>query len=71
MKNVNFVPKYAQRILSSYKIFEKYKIKKFTIFTGKHLCWSLFFNENAGLKLATLVKRDSNTGVFLTILRNF
>ena len=31
-------------------------------FTGKHLCQSLFFNKVAG---------DSDTGVFLWILRNF
>ena len=36
--------------------------QKFAIFTGKHLCWSLSFNKR---------KRDSNTGVFLRILRNF
>ena len=30
-----------------------------------------FFNKVAGLKPATLLKRDSGTGVFLSILRNF
>ena len=38
-------------------------LKNFTIFAGKHLCWSLFL-----IKLqrpATLLKRDSGTGVFL------
>ena len=34
-------------------------LKSFAIFTGKHLCWSLFF------------KKRLNTGVFLLILRNF
>ena len=48
MKNVNFVPKDVQRILSSHKISEKYNkqevfykknfIKDFVIFTRKHLC---------------------------------
>ena len=33
-------------------------LKNFALFTGKHLCWSLF-----------LIKRE--TGVFLWILRNF
>ena len=42
--------------------------KKFVKFTGKHLCWSLFLNKVAGLKSATLLKRDPNTGVFLWIL---
>ena len=31
-------------------------LKNFTIFTGKHLCQSLFFNKVAGLRLATLLK---------------
>ena len=31
--------------------------KSFTNFTGKHLCWSLFFN-----KVATLLKRKSKAG---------
>ena len=35
-------------------------LKIFAIFTGKHLCWSLF-----------LIKRDSNTGVFPWILQIF
>ena len=35
---------------------EKVILKYFTIFTGKHLCWTL--------KPANLLKRDSNTGVF-------
>ena len=39
-------------------------VKKFANFTGKHLCWSLFKKE-------TLLKRDSNKGVFLWNLRNF
>ena len=30
--------------------------------TGKHLCQSLFFNEVASLKPATLLKRDFGTG---------
>ena len=34
--------------------------KNFPNFTGKHLCWSLF-----------LLKRDSNTGIFLWNLRSF
>ena len=38
--------------------------KHFAIFTGKHLCWSLFFIKR---RPATLLKREvfSNTGVFL------
>ena len=32
-------------------------LKNFAKFTGKHLCWSLFFNVVAGLRLATLLKK--------------
>ena len=32
-------------------------LKNFANFTGKHLCQSLFFNENAGLSPATLLKK--------------
>ena len=45
-------------------------LKNFAIFTGKHLCWSLFLRKLQVLKPASLLKRDSNTGVFLWILRN-
>ena len=40
------------------------KIGALKNFTGKHLCWSLFL-------IKPLLKRDSNTGVFLGKLRNF
>ena len=39
--------------------FQEGVLKNLSIFTGKHLCWSL------------LLKGVSNTGVFLGILRNF
>ena len=32
---------------------------KFSKFTGKHLCQSLFFNKVAGLRSVTLLKRNS------------
>ena len=32
-------------------------LRKFTKFTGKHLCQSLFFNKSGGLRPATLFKR--------------
>ena len=53
------------RIKSSHRRFsiKKAVLKNFAIFTGKHQCWSLF--------LVKLLKRDSNTGVFLSILRDF
>ena len=38
----------------------------FSKFIGKHLCRSLFFNKIAGL-----IKKETDTSVFLRILRNF
>ena len=46
-------------------------LRNFTKFTGKHLCQILFFYRVAGLRPATLLKRDSGTSVFLWILWNF
>ena len=45
--------------------------RNFAKFTGKHLCWSPFLNKVAVLKACNFVKKDSGTGVFLWILRNF
>ena len=39
-------------------------LRNFTKFTGKHLCQSPFFNKVAGLTPATLLKKNSGTGVF-------
>ena len=47
------------------------EIKDFAIFTGKHLCWSPFSRKLQVLNPASLLKGDSNTGVFQWILRNF
>ena len=44
--------------------------KNFAIFTGKHLCWSPFLRRLQVLKRASLLKGDSDKGVFLWILRN-
>ena len=46
---------------------QRYSIKVFL----KTWCWSLFFNKNAGLRPAILLRRNSNTGVFLWILQSF
>ena len=32
-------------------------LRNFEKFTGKHLCYSLFFNKVAGLRVATLLKK--------------
>ena len=46
-------------------------LKNFAIFIGKHMCWSLFLIKLQALKPATLLKRDPNTGVFLSYLQKF
>ena len=51
--------------------FHIYNFKNFANFTGKHLCWSLFLIKLQDFRAETLLKRDSNTGVFLWNLRNF
>ena len=45
--------------------------KNFAIFKGKQLSWSLFLKKSQTSRPANLLKRDSNSGVFLWILRNF
>ena len=40
-------------------------LKNVAIFTGKLLCWSLFLIKLQAFRSATLLNRDSNTGVFL------
>ena len=51
------------RSIRSQKLFQSGVLKNFAIFTGKHLCWSLF--------LSSYTPEYSNTGVFLWILRSF
>ena len=52
---------------------KKAVLKNFSVFTGKQLFWSLFLVKLQLLvfKPTTLLKRDSNTGVFLCILHIF
>ena len=38
-------------------------LRSFAKVAGKHLCQSLFFNKVAGLRPATLLKKDSGTDV--------
>ena len=40
-------------------------LKNFAIFIEKQLCWSLFLITSQAFRPVTLLKRDSNTGVFL------
>ena len=39
--------------------------ENFAIFTGKHLCWSLFIIKLQASRVVNLPKRNPNTGVFL------
>ena len=52
-------------------LFKAGVLKNFVILTGKPLCWSLFLIKFHGWRPAFYLKRDSNTVVFLWILRNF
>ena len=45
--------------------YKKAILKNFTIFTEKHLCWSLFLNKNQAFNPETLLKGGFNTGFFL------
>ena len=44
-------------------------LKNFTKFTGRLLCQSLFFNQVAGLRPATLLKKDAPAQVFFCEFR--
>ena len=46
--------------------FKKGVLKNFASLTEKHLCWSLFLIKLQAWEPPTLLKRDSNTDVFLS-----
>ena len=50
---------------------EKSVLRNFAKFTGKHLCQGLFLIKLQTWGLQLYLIRDSGTGVFLWILRNF
>ena len=58
----NRVAKYLKKIQkqSPEVLCKKGVLKNFANFTGKHPCWSLFFNEVAGLHQASFFKKDSS-----------
>ena len=64
IKKIGDTEKKASRNRSSYQRFsiKKAIFKTFAIFTGKHLCWSLFLKT---LQSGKHPKSASNTGVFL------
>ena len=51
--------------------YKKAVFKNFAIFTGKHLWESPFLIKLPAWSPATLLKRDSITGILLWILQNF
>ena len=63
---------YTKDRSSRSQIFFKIGVLKISVnFTGKHLCWSLFLIKlREDLGPATLLKRDSNTDVFLLNFKN-
>ena len=57
---------------SSLQVFFKIGVANiFANFTGKSLCWSRFLINLQARRPATLLKTESNTGVFLWNLQNF
>ena len=50
---------------------KKAVLKSFPVFTEKDLCGSLFLVKLQAFRPAAVLKRDSNTDVFLGIFRNF
>ena len=63
--------KWKYRSSRSQMFFKIAVLKNFAIFTRKHLRWSLFLIKLQTWMPVTLLKRESNTGVFLWIFRNF
>ena len=66
-KNVNFVPKEVQRILSSHKILENYNEEevfykkklflKISKYSQENTCVIVFFNKNVGLQACNFIKK--------------
>ena len=50
---------------------KKSVLRNLTKFAGKHPCQSFFFDKVVGLRPASLLKRDSGTGVFQWISQHF
>ena len=46
-------------------------LKNFANFTRKHLCWSLFLKKFQAFRPETLLKSDSNAGVFCETCKIF
>ena len=61
----------ALKIAEQQSSMNKGVLKKFAVLTGKHLRWIPFLKKLQFFRDPTLLRRDSNTGVFLLLLRNF
>ena len=64
-----FVIVSGDNIVTGIVLWKKDVLKNIVIFIGKHLFWSLFLIKLQAFKPATLIKRNSNTGVFLWIFQ--
>ena len=65
-KNKPFVQKQPAEMF-----LKKELLKNLTKFKGKHLCWSLFFNKDPGLRPATLLRKRLQQRFFPWILWSF
>ena len=71
-KTVNFLIFLILFLFSNSRLQMFFKIgilKNFPIFAGKHLCWSLILIKLQVLSPTTLLKKDSNAGVFCEICK--
>ena len=50
---------------------KKAVLKSFAIFTGKHLCWSPFFNKIAGTQPRNVIKKRLQHSYFSVNIANF
>ena len=46
-------------------------LKNFAIFTGRHLCWNLFFNKNTGLQGPSFIKKRHEPRCFFANIEKF
>ena len=81
IKNVNFVPREVQRILSSHKISRKYNeqevfykkaVIKISQYLQENTCVGVsFFNKNVGLQACYFIKKRLQHRCFLDNAANF
>ena len=66
-----FIQKSTKKEWLGWRTFLKMLPEKISQYSRKTLVLESLFNKVAGIQGSTLLKRDSNTGVFLSILRTF